>query len=158
MTMGEGGAVVTRDFNLKRILESFRDWGRDCWCPPGHDNTCKHRYDWKFGKLPKGYDHKYVYSHLGYNLKITDMQAAVGLAQLERMQGFSEARTRNFEALKCGLSEFTDRIILPACHPPEHSFLVRFSHHYQAALRSLSGNDSASVECKARGHSASVCR
>ncbi len=117
MTMGEGGAVVTRDFTLKRILESFRDWGRDCWCPPGHDNTCKHRYDWKFGKLPKGYDHKYVYSHLGYNLKITDMQAAVGLAQLERMQGFSEARTRNFEALTCGLSDFTDRIILPSATP-----------------------------------------
>ena len=96
ITMGEGGAVATADPLLKKILESFRDWGRDCWCPPGHDNTCRCRFGWKWGALPEGYDHKYVYSHVGYNLKITDMQAAVGLAQLERLPQFIARRRENY--------------------------------------------------------------
>ena len=99
ITMGEGGAVFTTDPLLKRIVESFRDWGRDCWCNPGCDNTCGKRFDWQIGDLPAGYDHKYVYSHLGYNLKITDMQAAVGLAQLDRLAGFITARQSNFTHL-----------------------------------------------------------
>jgi CDP-6-deoxy-D-xylo-4-hexulose-3-dehydrase len=99
ITMGEGGAVVCDDPELYRIALSVRDWGRDCWCPPGHDDTCKRRYKWNFPLLPEGYDHKYVYSHLGYNLKITDMQAAVGLAQLERLPEFTATRRRNFNIL-----------------------------------------------------------
>ncbi len=99
ITMGEGGAVFTSDPLLKRIVESFRDWGRDCWCNPGCDNTCGKRFDWQLGELPAGYDHKYVYSHLGYNLKITDMQAAIGLAQLDRLTGFIAARQDNFAYL-----------------------------------------------------------
>jgi len=105
ITMGEGGAVVTDDPLLRKLLLSFRDWGRDCWCPPGHDDTCGRRYDWKFPLLPAGYDHKYVYSHLGYNLKITDMQAAVGLAQLDRLDGFIAARRRNFAFLTEALAD-----------------------------------------------------
>ncbi|MFZ2267954.1 MAG: lipopolysaccharide biosynthesis protein RfbH [Azonexus sp.] len=99
ITMGEGGAVFTADPLLKRIVESFRDWGRDCWCNPGCDNTCGKRFDWQLGDLPAGYDHKYVYSHLGYNLKITDMQAAIGLAQLDRLPDFIAARQANFAYL-----------------------------------------------------------
>jgi len=104
ITMGEGGAVVCDDPLLRKIVLSLRDWGRDCWCPPGKDNTCARRYQWKFPLLPKGYDHKYVYSHLGYNLKITDMQAAVGLAQLDRLEGFTAKRQRNFALLREALS------------------------------------------------------
>ncbi len=100
ITMGEGGAVFTNNPVLKQIAESFRDWGRDCYCAPGKDNTCGKRFCWKLGTLPTGYDHKYTYSHLGYNLKITDMQAACGLAQLDRVQGFVEARKQNFAYLK----------------------------------------------------------
>jgi CDP-6-deoxy-D-xylo-4-hexulose-3-dehydrase len=99
LTMGEGGAVMTRSPALRKIVESFRDWGRDCWCAPGKDNTCGKRFDWQLGELPHGYDHKYTYSHLGYNLKLTDMQAAVGVAQLEKLDDFIAARRRNAEYL-----------------------------------------------------------
>lgn len=100
ITMGEGGAVFTNNPKLKRIAESIRDWGRDCYCEPGKDNTCKRRFDWQLGDLPKGYDHKYTYSRLGYNLKITDMQAACGLAQLNKLESFIEKRKKNFDYLK----------------------------------------------------------
>jgi CDP-6-deoxy-D-xylo-4-hexulose-3-dehydrase len=113
ITMGEGGAVFTNDPLLKRIVESFRDWGRDCWCAPGCDNTCGKRFDWQLGNLPAGYDHKYTYSHLGYNLKITDMQAAIGLAQLDRIGDFIVARKRNFKELSGRLSDLADFLILP---------------------------------------------
>ncbi len=99
ITMGEGGAVLTSNPRLKKIVESLRDWGRDCWCEPGHDNTCGKRFDWSLGELPAGYDHKYTYSHIGYNLKATDMQAAVGLSQLKKLPSFIEARNRNFAYL-----------------------------------------------------------
>lgn len=117
ITMGEGGAVFTNNAKLKRSLESFRDWGRDCWCQPGQDNTCKQRFNWQLGDLPHGYDHKYIYSHLGYNLKITDMQAAVGLGQMDRLDGFIEARKVNFARLKAGLAELADMLILPEATP-----------------------------------------
>lgn len=113
ITMGEGGAVATDDHELKKIIASFRDWGRDCWCPPGHDNMCKKRFDRQLGDLPKGYDHKYIYSHLGYNLKITDMQASIGLAQMEKLEGFIKTRRQNFNILKEGLKELEDIFILP---------------------------------------------
>jgi CDP-4-dehydro-6-deoxyglucose reductase, E1 len=113
MTMGEGGAVYTDDNQLKRLVESFRDWGRDCWCPSGKDNTCGNRFGQQFGELPHGYDHKYVYSHFGYNLKVTDMQAAIGCAQLEKLPGFIEARKKNWRLLRDGLAELEDRFILP---------------------------------------------
>ena len=113
ITMGEGGAVYTDDARLKRLVESFRDWGRDCWCPSGHDNSCKQRFTRQFGQLPEGYDHKYVYSHFGYNLKVTDMQAAIGCAQLEKLPGFIAARKRNWQVLRDGLSALEDRFILP---------------------------------------------
>jgi len=113
ITTGEGGAVFSNDDILTKLLESFRDWGRDCRCPPGRDNTCGKRFAQKFGKLPYGYDHKYVYSHLGYNLKLTDMQAAVGLAQLERIYDFISLRKSNFEFLKEKLISIEERIILP---------------------------------------------
>ncbi|MHB1287688.1 MAG: lipopolysaccharide biosynthesis protein RfbH, partial [Leptospirales bacterium] len=113
ITMGEGGAVFTKSGKLKRILESFRDWGRDCYCPPGKDNTCGKRFGWQLGGLPQGYDHKYTYSHVGYNLKITDMQAAVGLAQLDRLPEFFAARKINFRYLRDRLSELQEFLILP---------------------------------------------
>jgi CDP-6-deoxy-D-xylo-4-hexulose-3-dehydrase len=113
MTMGEGGAVYTDDNQLKRLVESFRDWGRDCWCPSGKDNTCGNRFGQQFGELPYGYDHKYVYSHFGYNLKVTDMQAAVGCAQLEKLPGFVNARKANWKLLSDGLAGLEDRFILP---------------------------------------------
>lgn len=113
ITMGEGGAVYTNDPLLKMIVESFRDWGRDCWCQSGCDNTCGKRFGWQHGELPFGYDHKYTYSHLGYNLKPTDLQAAVGLAQLRRIQSFTARRRHNFERLKTGLRDLEDRLILP---------------------------------------------
>lgn len=119
MTMGEGGAVYTNDAQLKRIIESYRDWGRDCWCPSGHDNTCKQRFTQQFGELPKGYDHKYVYSHFGYNLKVTDMQAAIGCAQLEKLPGFIEARKKNWNLLRDGLANLSDKFMLP--EPTPHS-------------------------------------
>jgi len=113
MTMGEGGAVYTNDTQLKRIVESFRDWGRDCWCPSGKDDTCKHRFTRKFGELPFGYDHKYVYSHFGYNLKVTEMQAAIGCAQLKKLPSFIEKRRKNWQTLRDGLADLQDVFILP---------------------------------------------
>jgi len=113
ITMGEGGAVFTNNYELKQIAESFRDWGRDCYCPPGKDNTCGKRFCWKLGKLPQGYDHKYTYSHLGYNLKITDMQAACGVAQLDRIEDFVTARKKNFKFLKDRLQSCAEFLILP---------------------------------------------
>jgi len=113
ITMGEGGAVFTNNAQLKMCIESIRDWGRDCYCLPGCDNTCGKRFDWQLGDLPKGYDHKYTYSHLGYNLKITDMQAACGLAQLERLDGFVKARKDNFDYLTEKLQTLKDFLILP---------------------------------------------
>ncbi len=117
MTMGEGGAVYTKDPLLAKILLSLRDWGRDCVCPPGMDNICGKRFDGQFGDLPKGYDHKYVYSHFGYNLKITDMQAAIGAAQIEKLPGFVEKRRANWAALRAGLEPLADRLILPGEEP-----------------------------------------
>ena len=117
ITMGEGGAVLCNQGAIKVLAESFRDWGRDCWCEPGKDNTCGKRFDQQFGTLPAGYDHKYVYSHIGYNLKVTDMQAAVGVAQLAKLDGFIEARTRNFDHLYEGLSDLEDCLLLPEATP-----------------------------------------
>jgi len=113
ITMGEGGAVFTDKPRLKRVIESMRDWGRDCWCAPGMDNTCGKRFGRKLGSLPMGYDHKYTYGHAGYNLKITDMQAAVGLAQMDHLEGFIAARQRNFDILTELLTPFEDVLILP---------------------------------------------
>jgi CDP-6-deoxy-D-xylo-4-hexulose-3-dehydrase len=113
ITMGEGGAVLCNRMIFQRIVESLRDWGRDCYCEPGKDNTCKRRFDWKLGDLPYGYDHKYTYSHLGYNLKITDMQAAVALAQLESLDDFIVARRRNWQCLQDGLSDLDDVFLRP---------------------------------------------
>ena len=113
ITMGEGGAVFTNSKKLERIAESFRDWGRDCYCEPGKDNTCNKRFGWKLGDLPFGYDHKYTYSHLGYNMKITDMQAACGLAQLDRLESFINKRKENFNFLYKNLKELEEFMILP---------------------------------------------
>ena len=113
ITMGEGGAVFTSDPTLKRAIESFRDWGRDCWCNPGCDNTCGKRFDWQLGELPAGYDHKYVYSHAGYNMKITDMQAALGLAQLDKLDSFIATRRANFASLRSKMLRLEDFLILP---------------------------------------------
>ena len=113
MTMGEGGAVYTRDPLLHKIIRSMRDWGRDCICPSGVDNLCKHRFDKQYGTLPLGYDHKYTYSHFGYNLKATDLQAAIGCAQLEKFPSFVEKRKENFQRLKAGLESVQDKLILP---------------------------------------------
>ena len=155
ITMGEGGAVFTADPTLKRALESFRDWGRDCWCNPGCDNTCGKRYDWQLGDLPAGYDHKYVYSHLGYNLKITDMQAAVGLAQLDRLDAFVAARKRNFAFLHGQLEKLADFLTLPEATagsdpswfgfpitlrddaPFDRVSLLRFLDHHKVGTRLL---------------------
>ncbi len=117
ITMGEGGAIFTNNNDLKRIIESFRDWGRDCYCQPGKDNTCGKRFGWQLGTLPFGYDHKYTYSHLGYNLKISDMQAACALAQMDRLPGFIEARKRNFTFLKDRLKSCEEFLILPEATP-----------------------------------------
>lgn len=123
MTMGEGGAVYTDNPLLHKIIRSLRDWGRDCSCPSGRDNLCGHRFDRQYGELPLGYDHKYVYSHFGYNLKATDMQAAVGCAQLKKFPSFAERRRRNFEYLREGLKGTEDKLILPeACPDSEPSW------------------------------------
>lgn len=155
ITMGEGGALATDDSQLKRLIESFRDWGRDCWCEPGCDNTCGRRFDWQLGTLPHGYDHKYVYSHIGYNLKITEMQAAIGLAQLEKLPGFIEARKKNWRALSEGLKRYEFYFHLPRAtdqsDPSWFGFLmtirddapfgkndiVRHLEHHKIATRSL---------------------
>ena len=128
MTMGEGGAVYTDNALLAKIIRSIRDWGRDCVCPSGVDNFCKHRFDRQYGELPFGYDHKYVYSHFGYNLKATDMQAAVGCAQLKKFPSFVERRRHNFARLKAALAPVADKLILPeACensNPSWFGFLI----------------------------------
>jgi CDP-6-deoxy-D-xylo-4-hexulose-3-dehydrase len=113
ITMGEGGAVLTRSPALAKLVESFRDWGRDCWCAPGCENTCGKRFEWELGSLPRGYDHKYIYSHIGYNLKATDMQAAVGVSQLKKLPGFIAARRNNFKFLYEKLEPLQDELILP---------------------------------------------
>lgn len=117
ITMGEGGCVLTNSPKLKVLVESFRDWGRDCWCDPGTQNTCGKRFGWHLGELPEGYDHKYIYSHIGYNLKITDLQAAVGVAQLKKLPRFIEARKRNFRLLYEGLKQYDEFLILPRATP-----------------------------------------
>lgn len=117
MTMGEGGAVYTSNSLLNKIIRSFRDWGRDCVCPSGTDNLCGHRFDRQYGQLPVGYDHKYVYSHFGYNLKTTDMQAAIGCAQLDKFPSFVERRRHNFDRLYEGIKEVSDKLILPEACP-----------------------------------------
>ena len=117
ITMGEGGAVFTNNDELKKIIESFRDWGRDCYCGPGKDNTCGKRFCWKLGDLPEGYDHKYTYSHLGYNLKISDMQAACALAQMDRLEDFIATRKQNFAYLKAGLKNCEEFLLLPEATP-----------------------------------------
>lgn len=128
MTMGEGGAVYTRDPLLHKIIRSMRDWGRDCICPSGMDNLCKHRFDKQYGTLPLGYDHKYTYSHFGYNLKATDLQAAIGCAQLEKFPSFVEKRKENFKRLKAGLETVQDKLILPVAvengNPSWFGFLI----------------------------------
>jgi CDP-6-deoxy-D-xylo-4-hexulose-3-dehydrase len=113
MTMGEGGAVLTSNPKLNKILLSFRDWGRDCWCPTGKDNTCGKRFGYQLGDLPKGFDHKYIYSHIGYNLKITDMQAALGISQLKKLPGFIKKRNKNFDSLYKKLLPLESQLMLP---------------------------------------------
>jgi len=117
ITMGEGGCVITDQPLLKTIAESFRDWGRDCWCDPGKQNTCGKRFDWQLGSLPAGYDHKYTYSHIGYNLKLTDMQAAVGVAQLKKLPKFIETRNSNWQLLRQGLNDLAEFFLLPEPTP-----------------------------------------
>jgi CDP-6-deoxy-D-xylo-4-hexulose-3-dehydrase len=137
ITMGEGGAVLTSDTLLKKIVVSLRDWGRDCWCEPGSDNSCKKRFGWKLGALPYGYDHKYIYSHIGYNLKVTDMQAAIGVEQLKKLTYFVKKRRDNFNTLYNGLKQYRDALILPEweshacpswfCFPMTVSLKARFT-------------------------------
>jgi CDP-6-deoxy-D-xylo-4-hexulose-3-dehydrase len=117
ITMGEGGCVLTQSPMMKKLVESFRDWGRDCWCDPGKSNTCGCRFEWKMGSLPAGYDHKYIYSHIGYNLKATDMQAAIGVAQLKKLPAFMAARRDNFIKLRESLRDLEDTFILPEATP-----------------------------------------
>jgi CDP-4-dehydro-6-deoxyglucose reductase, E1 len=119
ITTGEGGCVFTNRGRIKVLVESFRDWGRDCWCDPGKENTCGKRFSWKLGDLPRGYDHKYIYSHIGYNLKMTDLQAAVGVAQLEKLQRFIDARRENWRRLRDAMAAFEEDLILP--EPTPHS-------------------------------------
>ena len=117
LTMGEGGCVLTDSPLLKTLVESYRDWGRDCWCDPGKDNTCGKRFGWQLGELPFGYDHKYTYSHIGYNLKLTDMQAAIGVSQLKKLPGFIAARNENFRRLTEGLQDLQEYFVLPEATP-----------------------------------------
>jgi CDP-4-dehydro-6-deoxyglucose reductase, E1 len=159
ITMGEGGCVLTNRPALKTLVESFRDWGRDCWCVPGVSNTCGKRFEWQLGDLPYGYDHKYTYSHIGYNLKLTDMQAAVGVAQLKKLPSFIEARRRNFAFLYEGLRDLEEFFILPrATNDSEPSWfgfplavrldapfsrddVVRYLENYKIATRLLFGGN-----------------
>jgi CDP-6-deoxy-D-xylo-4-hexulose-3-dehydrase len=117
LTMGEGGAVLTGSGRLKRLAESFRDWGRDCWCPAGADNTCGKRFGWRLGGLPEGYDHKYIYSHLGYNLKPLDVQAAIGRQQLRKLDAFVAARRANHARLRAALAKYEEFLVLPKATP-----------------------------------------
>ena len=141
MTMGEGGCVYTNDPKLNRLIKSFRDWGRDCVCPSGRDNFCGHRFDGQYGELPQGYDHKYVYSHFGYNLKVTDMQAAIGCEQLKKFPSFIERRRHNWERLRAALAHASDKLILPepcpSSRPSWFGFLI--------SLRPESGLDRNAV-------------
>ncbi|MCF0141886.1 MAG: lipopolysaccharide biosynthesis protein RfbH, partial [Parasporobacterium sp.] len=141
MTMGEGGAVYTDNPLLHRLILSFRDWGRDCICPSGRDNFCGHRYDGQYGQLPAGYDHKYVYSHFGYNLKVTDLQAAIGCEQLKKFPGFIERRKHNWAYLKNALSKAQDKLILP--EPAENSDPSWFG--FMISLKPESGLDRSKV-------------
>jgi len=159
ITMGEGGCVMTNDPLLKRLVESFRDWGRDCWCNPGKDNTCGQRFKQQSGELPYGYDHKYTYSHIGYNLKLTDMQAAVGVAQLRKLPDFVKARQINFKVLYDGLKDLEEFFILPEATTgsvpawfgfplavrPEAPFtrndIVRYLEEHKIATRLLFGGN-----------------
>jgi len=117
ITMGEGGGVTVNAFGLQKTAKSVRDWGRDCWCDPGKSDTCGKRFEWQLGELPCGYDHKYIYSNIGYNLKVTDLQAAIGLAQADRIDEFVAARRRNFRHLQDGLKDWQDQLILPKIDP-----------------------------------------
>ena len=117
ITTGEGGAVMINRSRFSRIARSIRDWGRDCWCAPGVSNTCGKRFGWKLGDLPFGYDHKYVFSHIGYNFKPTDMQASIGSIQIQRIQAFEEARRRNFQRLRDGLAPLEEFLLMPKVHP-----------------------------------------
>ena len=155
ITMGEGGCVLTNKGRLKVLVESFRDWGRDCWCDPGKENTCGKRFDHQLGDLPRGYDHKYIYSDVGYNLKLTDMQAAVGLAQLDKLDSFTAARRANFARLYEGLSDLQEWLILPEATansdpswfgfpvalregcPVDRDTILRFMHERKVATRLL---------------------
>ena len=142
ITMGEGGAVLTNDDLLKKIIMSFRDWGRDCWCDPGCDNSCGKRFGWKSGDLPQGYDHKYIYSHVGYNLKVTDMQAAIGVAQLAKLPGFIEQRKKNFIRLNSALEKYSHYMVLPSATPGadptglDSRFSFAMMHHLIAQILS----------------------
>jgi len=120
ITMGEGGCVLSDDALLHTIVRSFRDWGRDCWCAPGRENTCGRRFDWQLGQLPPGYDHKYIYSHIGYNLKATEMQAAIGVAQLRKLPSLIEARRHNWQQLYRGLQPLEEFLLLPRPTPHSH--------------------------------------
>lgn len=141
ITMGEGGAVFTNSAKLKKIMESFRDWGRDCWCPPGKDNTCNKRFGWQLGELPDGYDHKYTYSHLGYNLKISDMQAACALAQMDRVEEFIAKRRANFDYLKNRLQSCSEFLHLPEStansNPSWFGFLLTLKENVKTRRNAL---------------------
>ncbi len=141
MTMGEGGALVTNDTTLYRIIMSLRDWGRDCWCLPGTDNSCHKRFSTQHGTMPYGYDHKYIYSHVGYNLKITDWQAAIGVAQLEKLDSFLEQRKKNAETLLDGLADMQEFLVLPTvspkCIPSWFGFLLRVKEHAPCTKQEL---------------------
>jgi len=141
ITMGEGGAVVMKSSRLRQVVQSVRDWGRDCYCKPGEDNTCGNRFNWQLGELPHGYDHKYIFSHAGYNLKITDMQAACGLAQLKRLDGFVRKRKQNFKHAMAVLAEFEPWLILPEATPNSDpswfGFPITLREHCGFARREL---------------------
>ena len=159
LTMGEGGAVNTNSPNLQKIVESFRDWGRDCWCPPGDENTCGKRFGWDLGELPEGYDHKYIYSHIGYNLKVTDLQASVGIPQLEKLPGFVDSRNKNHQYYMQLFKKYEDYFILPKTHkkaepswfgffitlkenaPFTRTEIVRFLEKHKIATRNLFGGN-----------------
>jgi CDP-6-deoxy-D-xylo-4-hexulose-3-dehydrase len=140
ITMGEGGAVLGDVPHLKTIVESFRDWGRDCWCDPGKSDTCGKRFQWDLGQLPHGYDHKYIYSHIGYNLKATDLQASVGVAQIKKLPQFIAARKRNYSVLRAGLQDLQDFFILPDA-PFSRADVIRFLEERKIASRALFGGN-----------------